>query len=421
MKTPWHQRTWIVAALVIFFFPIGLILAWKHPAWPKAAKWVATALAVIIAIGLYVDKDETVSLQTEVETESSLSEPAKTTVSARQGATSEGKNQEHNKSQDQVSYDVAGDLEDTSYGDVKRVSWRIVIPLGRSRAELRATLEKAARDLVLQTNADAAMVFAYRPQDSPSGAYTVGRAVIAPNGRWEDASSSEVMETKIDLNELYFVPLTKEEAILPRTDTLTREGLQQEEYTLSVKGVELSNGRVQLNVKTNIPGVIELMAGVSLAHQAPDDVFIGTSERISVRNGLAQTILDVSDLPSGEYEVEAAFYPRWGFQDERSRATGISIKIESKHLLFLDGSGESVESVSRRNDGQKWVMENVSMGMDWDSSYWINKFDVWEEFPVTTMNPDIIKNYYFESIDMTLVINTLKNEIVTWRIGHDGL
>ncbi len=183
----------------------------------------------------------------------------------------------------------------------------------------------------------------------------------------------------------------------------------------------MANDRVHVNVGTNIPGVIELMAGIRLADQAPDDVFIGKTERITIRDGSGQTTFEVSDLPQGEYEARASFYPNWGFQDEQSKATGITEPIESKHLLSLDGSGESAESVSERNEGQRWVMENVTMGMTWNPTEWKQRFGDWREFAATSRNPDVITNYYFESIDMTIVVNTVKDEIVTWRTGRDGL
>ena len=212
-----------------------------------------------------------------------------------------------------------------------------------------------------------------------------------------------------------------EEAPAPQSDDLTVEGLTPEEYTLAVQGRVVGDNRVQVDVSTNIPGVIELMSGVSLANQAPDDIFVGKTERITIRDGAGQTTFDVSDLPQGEYEVEATFYPRWGFQDERSRATGIAEEIESRQPLTFDGSGESVAAVSEQNEGQRWVMENVSMGMAWNPAEWRNRFGAWEEFAATTRNPNIIVNYYFDSIDMTLVVNTLKGEVVTWKMGRDGL
>lgn len=109
-------------------------------------------------------------------------------------------------SEEQTSYSRVGEIKDVSYGSVKRVSQRIVIPLGRTRDQLTATLDRAARELAKETRANAVMVFAYRPQDNPSGQYSAGRAVCAPNGRWEEAASSAPMRVSVDLNDLYFAP-----------------------------------------------------------------------------------------------------------------------------------------------------------------------------------------------------------------------
>lgn len=106
--------------------------------------------------------------------------------------------------EEKTSYTLAGEFEDVSYGEVKRLAVRIFIPLGRTPEEVTATLERAASEISNENQTDAVMIFAYRPQDIPSNQYTVGRAVLAPNGLWEEASSSDPKLVSIDLNELYF-------------------------------------------------------------------------------------------------------------------------------------------------------------------------------------------------------------------------
>jgi hypothetical protein len=107
---------------------------------------------------------------------------------------------------ERTSYTQAAVPENSSYGRVSRSSSRIVVPLGRTREELAATLEQVARKLAAETGADAVMVFAYRDGDSPSGFYSAGRAIYAPNGKWEDADTGGPMRVQVDLNELYFAP-----------------------------------------------------------------------------------------------------------------------------------------------------------------------------------------------------------------------
>jgi plastocyanin len=114
---------------------------------------------------------------------------------------------------ERTSYTQTEVPENTSYGRVSRFSSRIVVPLGRTREELTATLEQAARKLAAETGADAVMVFAYRDGDSPSGSYSAGRAIYAPNGKWEDAETGGPMRVQVDLNELYFAPAAAHAAV----------------------------------------------------------------------------------------------------------------------------------------------------------------------------------------------------------------
>lgn len=81
-------------------------------------------------------------------------------------------------------------------------------------------------------------------------------------------------------------------------------------------------------------------------------------------------------------------------------------------------SGESVEDMKKRDEGRRWVMSNFYMGQKWDPTFWIAKFGKWKQLEVDRYNPAIMKAYYFESIDMTLIVNVLKGEINTWRDGE---
>lgn len=103
-----------------------------------------------------------------------------------------------------TSYSQIGEIEDSSWAIARRFSSRIVIPIGRSRKEVKITLERAAKNLMEETNADAVMVFAYRPNDPTNGMYSVGRAIYAPNGRWEDAAKNNPKKISVYINDLYF-------------------------------------------------------------------------------------------------------------------------------------------------------------------------------------------------------------------------
>ena len=50
----WYQKPTAVVLLLIFFFPVGLYLMWKHEVWSKTARWIISgvfALAVIANAG----------------------------------------------------------------------------------------------------------------------------------------------------------------------------------------------------------------------------------------------------------------------------------------------------------------------------------------------------------------------------------
>jgi hypothetical protein len=197
-----------------------------------------------------------------------------------------------------------------------------------------------------------------------------------------------------------------------------KEVVTPAEYSLSVDPTVLPDGRVRLEISSNIPGIIEVMAGLSIQDQADDDVWIGKTERVRLTNGRGVVILSTNDLPEGNYDAEASFYTRWGLQDDTSRATGISKDLNVSTSLTLTGSGESADEVQFKKNGQKWVMGHIAMGDPWQPVEWVQRFGQYEELPVDRWNPKIIKAYYFPRIDITLIVNILKKEITVWRLGR---
>ncbi|HET6231339.1 MAG TPA: hypothetical protein VFE05_14800 [Longimicrobiaceae bacterium] len=107
---------------------------------------------------------------------------------------------------DRVSYEMVGSPEDVSYASVRRFSSRVIVPLGRTREELTATLGRAAHALATERNADAVSVFAYRPGDPTNGIFSAARATLAPHGKWEEAGSGDSLELTVDFSPLYFAP-----------------------------------------------------------------------------------------------------------------------------------------------------------------------------------------------------------------------
>ncbi len=48
-KLPWYKRTWFVILMLIFFWPVGLILMWVHKKFPLAVRII---ISIVIALGL---------------------------------------------------------------------------------------------------------------------------------------------------------------------------------------------------------------------------------------------------------------------------------------------------------------------------------------------------------------------------------
>lgn len=117
-------------------------------------------------------------------------------------------------------YEQVGPVEDVSFAGVRRITARITIPSGHTREEVSKALEQAAELTAQKESASAVMIFAYRPEDDTSGFYTVGRAVYAPNGRWEDARSSAPKQAVIEVGSVYF--LEKGKSAFPATGDRVR-------------------------------------------------------------------------------------------------------------------------------------------------------------------------------------------------------
>lgn len=196
------------------------------------------------------------------------------------------------------------------------------------------------------------------------------------------------------------------------------------DYTIDVDPVVTTDGkRVKMDISTDIPGVITVMASVSLANQKGSDIHIGTSKRVQLMNGKGTVRLSVADLPTGDYDAEVSFYPRWGFGGLSRTSVSIEEPIHSSKRIRIQGSGQTVLDRKTMDDGQNWVMTNIGSFTDsWDELEWKRRFGDFEEVPVSggTLNPKAIKAYYFPEIDMTIFVAILRTppEISHWRIGR---
>ena len=197
--------------------------------------------------------------------------------------------------------------------------------------------------------------------------------------------------------------------------------LSDEEYRIEVNAVEMGPTKVKFSTSTNLPLPVQVMAGISLQGQNPNDTWIGFNQKITLKKSEQTFILDFpkKPLPGGTFDAEVTFYPRWGAKNGNPIAAKIGKNVEGLNVIALTGDGQKAEERMERDRMQLWVMENVNAATPYIESNMRSKLGYSEPVAVTRMNPNIIKGHYFPKADMTIYVNTLKNEYVTFRKGRD--
>lgn len=187
---------------------------------------------------------------------------------------------------------------------------------------------------------------------------------------------------------------------------------------LSIATRLLDEGRISFDVETTIPLPVEVMAGVSLKGQAPDDVFIGYSERFRIEKANTSFVLDTrlatDPLPDGDYEATVTFYPRRGANNGNPSAKSVP-ELRAKSDISLTETGVNRSSAERKNELQRWVMLNLEMNMPWNRATFEEKLGKAVKGPSTMSH--LHDAYYFPEADVTLLVNRLKNEMTVWRLG----
>ena len=198
-------------------------------------------------------------------------------------------------------------------------------------------------------------------------------------------------------------------------------------YFIKVKAIPTGKYTVDVEIETDIPGKFVLAVDLTIENQKPEDICIGTQFiKVPVSEGKAMATVDCtkgtlppdSKLPAGNYDVRATFYHRWKENRVVAKKANIQGKIEGKTTVELTASGSSSENVQIKENGQRWIMENLYSGYPWKIDFWKKKFGKVKQVEFKGEgNKDIIKMYYVESVDMTLMVNAFKKEVITFRIG----
>jgi len=117
------------------------------------------------------------------------------------------------KENTKTSYSQIGGIQDVSYSNVKRYVVEIIIPTGRKKDDVIATLKRAAKEIGEKINFDALAVQDYTSYDNSQENLPIGYAEYAPNGKWEDANLTNPKLIQVHLGDAYF---QKASADLPR-------------------------------------------------------------------------------------------------------------------------------------------------------------------------------------------------------------
>ena len=217
-------------------------------------------------------------------------------------------------------------VEEISVALARRYRARIEITRGRTREELEATLKRAAREICAKRNADAVIVFAYRPGDDTHGVYSVGRAEYAPNGVWADEANPRKRDSPkdfaIDIGAVYFF----DESTLHEPGTVVYLRVKSESLRRGAPNlVSVSKEHDEWGEETVIARVRRGTSATILERRSTvitsDDLF--TRYRVSVRHDttIVQGWVHHSDV-RGPDEAEES--------NEDVAAPDHSIRIEAK-------------------------------------------------------------------------------------------
>jgi hypothetical protein len=50
LPVPLKERLWFIALMMFVFFPVGLVLFWRHDLFPPSAKWAVTIVVLVSVV-----------------------------------------------------------------------------------------------------------------------------------------------------------------------------------------------------------------------------------------------------------------------------------------------------------------------------------------------------------------------------------
>ena len=201
------------------------------------------------------------------------------------------------------------------------------------------------------------------------------------------------------------------------------------EYWINGSAKAVGAFEVTYEIESNLPAGAILSATLMLQRQDPKGTYVGTTFQRVPWNGIrASGRIDAGGkppplsvpLPTGDYWVQLAFYPRWPENVQIATRLQIAEPIKRQIAVKLVGSGVPEETARAANAGRRWVMENVRPSDPWDMESWKRRFGNIEKLSYRGWkNPAIVAAYWVQSIDVTVQVNTLTGKIINWPLGRN--
>ena len=187
---------------------------------------------------------------------------------------------------------------------------------------------------------------------------------------------------------------------------------------LTIEPKVLDAHRVQLTIGTNLPMPIKVATSIDLHGQKGTDTYIGYSEFVTLTGTSTVAVLDTSKadkpLPDADYDATVDFFPKWGAEGNDLAKGGPQLHAEKQ--FKLTGSGGSAADAARLNERQRWVMETVVTNMPWNKATFERKLGKSEKGRSDLSH--LHDAYYFAGADMTLLVNRLRDQVTTWKMGN---
>jgi|GEM_PF-2785300 len=184
---------------------------------------------------------------------------------------------------------------------------------------------------------------------------------------------------------------------------------------------------VDVAIETNIPFDYQTGISIGLAGLSGDDFAIGINLiRLPIENGRAELTVDVRDhwrdrlsFPSGTYELDSYFYPKWKENRVSAELLDITERVGTGSLIELVGSGESADAIQIHKARSSWVMLNVGTGEPLTDTIFSNLPDL-TVIGKEKRNASVdFVHWYTPSADITIIVNNFTKEIVTWKPGKE--